>query len=137
MSFKFTPDNISKPKLCSLHSLESDKWYKGRFEDVWTRQNDNIIREACWEAFNLGASKMSDAVRRFALFMGDTYYPAGGWGDFHSSYNLLEEAEEACKTMPDFDWAEIVDLESGEVVRSIPPMFTNVVQLTQSSIVLR
>lgn len=59
-------------------------------------------------------------MKRYALFVGETYYPAGGWNDFVGFFDTLEEA----KTMavePENDavsgwWFNIVDLTTGVIV---------------------
>jgi hypothetical protein len=55
------------------------------------------------------------AVKRFAVFSGDQYYPDGGWGDFKSSHDTLDEAKSE-KTRG--DWWHIVDLVAGRIVES-------------------
>lgn len=70
-------------------------------------------------------------MKRFAIFAGDSYYPAGGWDDFQSSYANLSEAVGAVVKLPKtsyfskikigndtFDWYHIVDLHTGEQVKS-------------------
>lgn len=58
-------------------------------------------------------------MKRFAVFIGMLYYPSGGWNDFHSSFDDLEEATSAMREevarRDDFGpWGQIVDLTSGE-----------------------
>lgn len=56
--------------------------------------------------------------KRFLVFSYWTYYPEGGWADFSSSWETLEEAvfaarrELTCGISP-ADWAHVVDLELG------------------------
>lgn len=49
-------------------------------------------------------------LKRFLLFVGGTYYPAGGFDDFVESFDTQEEAHEhiASKCKND-DWAQIID----------------------------
>ena len=54
-------------------------------------------------------------MKRYLLFAGDTYYPAGGWRDFLGHFDTEEEALDHLKTQP-HDWWEIVDAELVEVV---------------------
>lgn len=52
--------------------------------------------------------------RPFALFIGDNYYPAGGTDDFHGSYETREGAETELKGWRRGDWAQVVDVRTGE-----------------------
>lgn len=52
-------------------------------------------------------------MKRFLVFAGSTYYPMGGWEDLITSYDTLEEAL-TCSALSDEDWAEVVDLETGD-----------------------
>lgn len=70
-------------------------------------------------------------LKRFAMFFGNHYYPAGGWGDFQSSHDTLGEAEQAKGTLlvkarsdtcerPFLTtpcWWHIVDLQSGKIIQ--------------------
>ncbi len=47
-------------------------------------------------------------MKRFLLFDGDTYYPAGGWHDFAGSFDTLDEAQAEAKNRG-ADWFHIVD----------------------------
>lgn len=53
-------------------------------------------------------------TKRYALFYGDTFYPAGGWDDFEGSFDTVVEAE---ATLPEgdyaYDWYQVVDLTTG------------------------
>lgn len=60
-------------------------------------------------------STPKSALKRFAVFSGNTFYPNGGWGDFQSSHAALAEAEDS--PVPG-DWLQIVDLTTGRVVVS-------------------
>lgn len=61
-------------------------------------------------------------MKRFAFFTGMNYYPSGGWDDFVSSYDTLEEAVE--QFVPEhgshslLNWGQVVDLTVGEIVWS-------------------
>ena len=59
-------------------------------------------------------------IRRYLLFAGDRYYPAGGWNDFVDSFDTKEEAlERAWEALSGmFDWYHIIDHETGEEVAS-------------------
>jgi len=50
-------------------------------------------------------------VKRYLLFCGHFYYPSGGWDDFSGDYDTIEEA----KKHIEYEWNQIVDLETGEV----------------------
>lgn len=52
---------------------------------------------------------------RYLLFAGDFYYPAGGFSDFIDSYKSIEEIKE--DKLHDYDWYEIVDLKTYEIVK--------------------
>lgn len=49
-------------------------------------------------------------MKRFLLFEGNNYYPYGGWDDFSSSFDTLEEAKAGFN--PKKNWHQIVDLET-------------------------
>ena len=54
------------------------------------------------------------AHERYLLFVGDFFYPAGGFSDFVGSYKSIESAERyGCGS----DWYQIVDSESYEIVK--------------------
>lgn len=52
----------------------------------------------------------------FLLFLGDKYYPNGGWNDFKGSFVTLKEAQESIYNWDAFDWAHIVDSSTGKIV---------------------
>lgn len=52
------------------------------------------------------------ATRRFLVFAGDNYYPAGGWSDLFGTFDTRAEAEAAAaKADGETQWSEIIDLE--------------------------
>lgn len=53
-------------------------------------------------------------MKRYLLFAGDRYYPAGGWQDFKGSFDSLTEAILAA--VNSFEWWHVVDGYSGKVV---------------------
>jgi hypothetical protein len=56
-------------------------------------------------------------MKRYLLFAGDEYYPTGGWGDFISDFDTLEEAKkDLLSGRFDKDWYQIVDTQNKEVV---------------------
>lgn len=64
-------------------------------------------------------------MKRFLLFGGPTYYAGGGWNDFVSSHDTLEEAVEAAdklheQVVNDWDWWHVVDASLGQTVQSDP-----------------
>jgi hypothetical protein len=59
-------------------------------------------------------------IKRFMLFMGDDYYPAGGGDDFTASFDTKEEAIQHAKQLGyprKYDWAHVIDLTTGEMER--------------------
>lgn len=63
-------------------------------------------------------------VKKYLLFAGERYYPAGGWNDFQGSFGTPLEA--AIYAVPcRFDWAHLIDSDTYEKVerfdiRSVP-----------------
>jgi len=56
--------------------------------------------------------------KRFLLFAGNTYYPAGGWNDLRGSFDTPEAAVEyLTSTHSGLDWWQVVDTISNEVVK--------------------
>jgi len=56
-------------------------------------------------------------MKRYLLFAGSNYYPAGGWDDFWAASDDIEELKRQAENggwLP--DWAHIVDLETREVI---------------------
>lgn len=55
-------------------------------------------------------------MKRFAIFICEDYYPAGGWRDFVGSEDSLSEA--TTKEFPEFKYGDrhVVDLTTGEIV---------------------
>lgn len=56
----------------------------------------------------------------YAMFMGQGYYPEGGWADLAGMYPTVSQAvagrdERTAEDGYD-DWAELVDLDTGAVV---------------------
>lgn len=64
--------------------------------------------------------KKEGKSKRFALFMGNQYYPRGGWEDFIAAFDTVDEAMlQAAKDLHQFTycWANIADLQTGKIVR--------------------
>jgi len=56
-------------------------------------------------------------MKRYLLFAGYDYYPAGGWGDFIEAFPTFEEAAVGRATYEKKrDWIHIVDLARLEQV---------------------
>lgn len=58
-------------------------------------------------------------MKRFALFLGNQYYPSGGWEDFYAAFDTVEDAKaQAEKELPEltYAWANIADLQVGKMV---------------------
>lgn len=59
-------------------------------------------------------------MKRYLVFIGDLYYPGGGWSDFRSDYDTLPQAvgrvvNECPYREGSFGfWCQIVDSEAGE-----------------------
>jgi hypothetical protein len=49
--------------------------------------------------------------KRYALFAGSDYYPAGGTGDIKGFFDTAKEAKES-DAWKQNDWAEIVDCDT-------------------------
>lgn len=54
-------------------------------------------------------------MKRFLLFAGDNYYPAGGMYDYRGDFSTIEDALEA--RAPQWDWYHIVDHSTMKIVR--------------------
>lgn len=54
-------------------------------------------------------------MKKYLLFAGPDYYPAGGWGDFRGDFATPEEAEEYAESLSQ-DWHHIVDRDSQKEV---------------------
>ena len=63
-------------------------------------------------------------MKHFLLFAGDRHYPGGGWHDFVSDYDTLEEAEKEGKKNDEKDiagvicsrWWHIVDTKEKKIL---------------------
>jgi hypothetical protein len=55
-------------------------------------------------------------MKRFLVFAGDSFYPAGGWDDLQGDYETLKEARESLSVKRPYDWHHIVDTKTGEQV---------------------
>ena len=54
-------------------------------------------------------------MKRFLLFMGEHYYPEGGWHDFMGSFETLEDAKSAA-LKSNWEWVQVVDIEENDIV---------------------
>ena len=59
-------------------------------------------------------------VKRFVVFGSESYYPAGGWGDFVNSFDTSEEAIKCADSFYLEKAPEVVDLETGEDIYVYP-----------------
>jgi hypothetical protein len=51
------------------------------------------------------------------VFMGEFFYPTGGWNDFKDSFTTVEEAKDfIIERDEDYDWAHIVDKTTDKAV---------------------
>lgn len=67
--------------------------------------------------------KPAGTVKRYLLFAGENYYPGGGWDDYVTDADTVEELRDLLKRMGDsddsshdWDWWQIIDIEEGKVV---------------------
>lgn len=59
---------------------------------------------------------------RYAVFAYDGYYPGGGWQDFQGFADTRGEADALAESLVrEWDYSQVVDLTSGEVVRDLDP----------------
>lgn len=54
-------------------------------------------------------------IGRYLVFKGHVFWPAGGWGDFHSMWDDPEEAR-AAATLGENEWVHVLDVETMEIV---------------------
>jgi hypothetical protein len=54
-------------------------------------------------------------MKRYSVFAGHCYYPAGGWIDFVGFIDTLDEVATALPAY-DVDWWHVVDLSNGQTV---------------------
>ena len=56
-------------------------------------------------------------MKRYFLFTGDYFYPAGGMNDFDNSFDSLEAAIEYVKASHSrMQWHHVVDMTTGDIV---------------------
>lgn len=66
-------------------------------------------------------------MKRYLLFAGDRFYPYGGWKDFISSYDTIDEAKAALDDpltrhsyggypLGTYDWWHVIDNTTGKEV---------------------
>jgi hypothetical protein len=53
----------------------------------------------------------------YVVFIGDRYYPSGGWDDHHSTHADLQSAMAVGDTVTRSEWADIVELTDGVASR--------------------
>lgn len=51
--------------------------------------------------------------KRYLVFAGSNYYPAGGWNDYIGSADTAEDAGRAAIASHN-DWWDVIDAETGE-----------------------
>lgn len=61
-------------------------------------------------------------LKRFLLFAGSNYYPAGGWQDFRGDFDTVEEAKDYLLYNPDTErnWWHVIDATTGAAVEKHP-----------------
>ena len=63
--------------------------------------------------------------KKYLVFVGDQYYPCGGWADYLSEYEGLDVARAAMTQAMEegsrvtFQWGHIVDAETREIVDEV------------------
>lgn len=62
----------------------------------------------------------NERTRRYAVFKGLAYYPNGGIDDLTSTHDTLDEAVQAAKHDPAYEWAQVVDLCTLKEVDCLP-----------------
>lgn len=55
------------------------------------------------------------SMKRYLLFLFDSYYPSGGWNDFASSHDTIVEALQEDRSH--WDHYQVVDKETGEIIQ--------------------
>lgn len=67
-------------------------------------------------------------MERFLLFVGEEYYPHGGWDDLAASYDSLDAAKVAFLSPGKWwdgvgwsCWAHVVDLQTGAIASRMQP----------------
>jgi hypothetical protein len=55
-------------------------------------------------------------VSKYALFFIESYYPIGGLGDLKGFYDTIEEARAAVTEESRYDWYELADTDTWEVI---------------------
>jgi hypothetical protein len=62
---------------------------------------------------------MEADVKRYLLFAGDIYYPAGGWDDFVASFDLPAEARTHAESLHPCQWWQIIDGHTGQEMKPV------------------
>jgi hypothetical protein len=57
-------------------------------------------------------------MKKYLLFVMDSYYPSGGWGDFVDSFEDKDEAVGYANRQECGDWYHVVDIEQGGICAS-------------------
>lgn len=61
-------------------------------------------------------------MKKYLLFAGDYYYPAGGFNDFIGSFDSIDEAKQAYANC---DWVHIVDSETEKIIARMTRSWIN------------
>lgn len=56
-------------------------------------------------------------MKRYIVFSGDTYYPAGGWDDYRGEFDSAASAFDYAESLNDSWWQVIDTVIKQEVVR--------------------
>ncbi len=63
----------------------------------------------------IGMKNQRIKMNEYLVFIGEDYYPSGGWDDFSGYFESSEKAKEYIKSFdPDHKWAHVV--KNGEIV---------------------
>ena len=82
------------------------------------RKQRDVIRHAFNPGDNARPSVQRMVRRPFALFAGETYYPAPGWQGHRGQYATLKEATAIGKELAKekYTWWQVVDLRKLKIV---------------------
>lgn len=56
-------------------------------------------------------------MKRYLLFVGDNYYPEGGWHDFRGAFDSIDAAVAYVLNLKHRDWWHVVDTHTIQIMR--------------------
>jgi hypothetical protein len=89
------------------------------WQDDGEGAQEYVMRRCREVALEDAENRRGWGFQRYAVFGGNTYYACGGWNDMQGSYADVESANEATVELLKldyFDWWQIVDVNSGQVL---------------------